>query len=123
MEAKPCIRLSVWRFDPETAVDGYFQEYEVETAEELSIMTLLAKVHEMDASFACRTSVCFKGLCGSCLIRCNGQDVLGCKTLVRPGESVRLEPHSKFRVIRDVAVDFAQPLPGTEKSGVAPCKQ
>ena len=110
MEMTPKILLKVWRFNPEAEAAGHFQDYEVMAAEPMSVMALLAIVHEKDASFACRTSTCFKGMCGSCLIRCNGADVFGCTTLIRPGESVVIEPHSRFRVIRDVVVDFAQPL-------------
>ena len=111
-EEAAVISIRAFRFDPERQTESYFQSYVVESAEPLSVMALLAKIHEMDSSFACRTSTCFKGQCGSCLVRVNGQDVLGCITLVRPGESILLEPHSKYRVIRDVAVDFSQPREG-----------
>ena len=119
MGINPCIKIKVWRFDPQKGENGYFQDFEVSTAEPLSVMSLLAKIHEEDASFACRTSTCFKGMCGSCLIRCNGQDVFGCTTLVKPGEAVVLEPHSRFRVIRDVVVDFAEPISEAERTGGA----
>ncbi|HWR29734.1 MAG TPA: 2Fe-2S iron-sulfur cluster-binding protein [Negativicutes bacterium] len=109
IESESVIYIQALRFDPDHQGESRFQSYEVATMEALSVMALLVKIHEMDASFACRTSTCFKGQCGSCLIRMNGQDVLGCVTLVRPGESVVLEPHSKFRVIRDMVVDFLQP--------------
>ena len=111
-DAATTISIQAFRYDPERQQESYFQLYEVAAAEPLSVMALLAKIHEMDASFACRTSTCFKGQCGSCLIRVNGQDVLGCITLVKPGESVVLEPHSKYRLIRDVVVDFSQPREG-----------
>lgn len=102
------IRLTVLR--THAAAGGeVFTEYEVETAEPLSVMALLLKVHEIEPSFACRTSNCFKGLCGSCLIRVNGKDVLGCTMLVRPGEEIRVEPHSGFAVIKDTVVDFSRP--------------
>lgn len=104
------ITLQIWRFAPETDTVGHFQTYEVESAEPLSIMALLAKVHEMDPSFACRTSTCFKGMCGSCLIRCNGRDLYGCTTLLAPGETGVIEPCFGFRVVRDVVVDFSQPV-------------
>ena len=107
-EAK--IRVKVLRSGLLPDADGHLQDFIVESQEPLSIMTLLAKVHEIDASFACRTSTCFKGQCGSCLVRVNGKDVLGCTTLVKPGEAVIIEPHSKFKVIRDAVVDFSQPL-------------
>ena len=110
MEEHRNIALKIWRFNPEEEKAGHFQDYVLETAEPLSVMALLAKVHEMDPTFACRVSTCFKGMCGSCMIRCNGRDVFGCTTLVRPGESVVIEPHSRFRLIRDVVVDFSAPL-------------
>ncbi len=112
MDASPVIWVRAWRHDPARPAESRFQTYEVATAEPLSVMALLAKIHEMDASLACRTSTCFKGQCGSCLVRVNGQDVLGCITLVKPGESVVLEPHSKYRPIRDLVVDFSQPREG-----------
>ena len=100
----------VFRFDPATAAAGYFEEFQIASAEPLSVMALLAKVHDLDPTFACRTSTCFKGICGSCLVRVNGEDVFGCVALVHPGETVVIEPHAKFKRVRDVVVDFSQPL-------------
>jgi succinate dehydrogenase / fumarate reductase iron-sulfur subunit len=112
---KAGILIKVFRLEPGKEVAGHFRSYEVESAEPLSVMTLLAKIHEIDPAFACRTSTCFKGSCGSCLLRVNGQDAFGCTTLVKPGESVVVEPHSRYKIIRDVVVDFSQPLsPGKE---------
>ena len=104
------IFIKVFRFQPDKEAEGHYQDFEVTSMEPLSIMVLLAKVHDIDPTFACRTSTCFKGKCGSCLVRVNGLDILGCTTLVRPGDSIVVEPHSKFKVIRDVVVDFSQPL-------------
>ena len=111
-DAASTISIQAFRYDPDRQQERHLQSYEVESTEPLSVMALLAKIHEMDATFACRISTCFKGQCGSCLVRVNGQDVLGCITLVKPGESVVVEPLSKYRVIRDVAVDFSQPREG-----------
>jgi succinate dehydrogenase / fumarate reductase, iron-sulfur subunit len=108
-DAVAVISIQAFRFDPDRPAASGFQTYVVPTQEPLSVMALMTKIHEMDASFACRTSTCYKGQCGSCLIRVNGKDVLGCVTLIKPGEAVRLEPHSKYRVIRDVVVDFSAP--------------
>ncbi len=112
MDASPVIWVRAWRHDPARSAESRFQTYEVAAAEPLSVMALLAQIHDRDASFACRTSTCFKGQCGSCLIRVNGQDALGCVTLVRPGETVTVEPHSGYRAMRDVVVDFSQPREG-----------
>ena len=115
MNTISCIKLKIWRFSPELAESGHFQDFEVVTAEALSIMALLGRVHEMDPSFACRTSTCFKGLCGSCLIRCNGKEVYGCTTLLSPGDTAVIEPSARFLPIRDVVVDFSQPVSVAEE--------
>ena len=107
MPSNSPIRVKVLR--QERAKEGFWQEYLIDSGEPLSVMALLSKIHDGDPGFACRTSTCFKGLCGSCLVRLNGKDVLGCTTLVQPGESVTLEPHSGFETIRDLVVDFSTP--------------
>lgn len=106
------IHIRAYRFDPANPGQAGFQSYTVLTAEPLSVMALMAEIHAIDAGFACRTSTCFKGQCGSCLVRVNGRDALGCVTMVQPGETVTLEPHSKYRVVRDLVVDFSQPREG-----------
>jgi succinate dehydrogenase/fumarate reductase-like Fe-S protein len=112
MQTANSIFVKVLRTPAAAGGTGRFQEYTVASSQPLSVMALLAEIHELDPSFACRTSTCFKGQCGSCLVRVNGRDVLGCVELVRPGEAVTIEPHSKYKVIRDVVVDFAAPREG-----------
>ena len=102
------IHIRAYRFDPANPGQAGFQSYTVPTAEPLSVMALMAEIHAIDAGFACRTSTCFKGQCGSCLVRVNGRDALGCVTMVQPGETVTLEPHSKYRVVRHLVVDFSR---------------
>lgn len=104
----PGILARVFRFNPGCG-EGQFQDFWIDTKEALSVMTIMAKVHEMEPDFACRTSMCFKGFCGSCLVRANGNNVKGCVTLVQPGETVVLEPYTGFKVIRDLVVDFSLP--------------
>lgn len=108
--ASRSISVTVFRFDPSKANPGHFEKFEIESTEVLSVMKLLSMVHDIDPTFATRTSTCFKGKCGSCLVKVNGQDVFGCTTLVKPGEAVVIEPHSKFKRVRDVVVDFSHPI-------------
>ena len=117
MDADTVITVRVYRCRPETGEAGRLEEFRVASDAPLSVMALLARVHERDASFCCRTATCFKGKCGSCLVRVNGEDAFGCTTLVRPGETVTVEPHSRFAVIRDVVVDFARPLAAAGEEG------
>jgi len=60
--------------------------------------------------------MCFKGACGACLIRVDGKNVLGCSTIVDPGETITLEPHSGFEHIRDLVVDFSRPRSSVEEA-------
>lgn len=86
------------------------EEYQIESEYPMSVMSLLARLHETDPTLACRTSMCFHGTCGSCLVNVDGRDVKGCTALVNPGETVSLRPHSKYKVLQDLVVDFRQPL-------------
>ncbi len=104
------ISVRAFRCDPSTDSGSRFLTYEIPSAEPLSVMVLMRKIHEMDPTFACRTSMCFKGACGGCLVRVDGRRLLGCSTLIEPGATITLEPHDGFRLIRDVVVDFESPL-------------
>jgi succinate dehydrogenase / fumarate reductase iron-sulfur subunit len=51
-------------------------------------------------------SNCLEEICGSCSMRINGQARMACSTLVDKLEQpIRLEPLSKFPIVRDLAVD------------------
>ena len=111
-QSSGAIHIKAYRFDPAYPDRAGFQSFTVAATEPLSVMALMAEIHALDETFACRSSTCFKGQCGSCLVRVNGRDALGCVTMVQPGETVTLEPHSKYRVVRDLVVDFSQPQEG-----------
>lgn len=106
------IRALVYRSRTDTLVP-----YELESEHPLSVMSLLAQLHAQDPTLACRTSMCFHGTCGSCMVNVNGQDVKGCTTLVRPGETVTLRPHSKYQLLQDLVVDFSHPLTAEREGG------
>jgi len=51
-------------------------------------------------------SNCLEEVCGSCAMLINGRAAMACSALVhRLSQPVRLEPLSRFRVIRDLSVD------------------
>lgn len=51
-------------------------------------------------------SNCLEEVCGSCAMLINGKSAMACSRLLRiPGETVQLEPLSKFPVVRDLIVD------------------
>ena len=109
MTSEGTITVRAFRFDPSTDTEPRFAAYEIPVTEPISVMVLMRTIHEMDPTFACRMSMCFKGACGSCLVAVNGEGALGCSTLIRPGDAITLEPHRGYELIRDIVVDFARP--------------
>ncbi|MBP1763416.1 MAG: sdhB [Firmicutes bacterium] len=104
------IFVKIVRFNPTVDREPRLQEYQVESVEPMSINSVLARILDQDSTLAFRRSSCFKGRCGACILRVNGKDVLGCLTMVSPGETVTLEPYPRYSLIRDLVVDFSQPL-------------
>jgi succinate dehydrogenase / fumarate reductase iron-sulfur subunit len=102
------VSARIFRYDPTTDSKPRYVTYKVEVNAPISAMTLVQRIHDLDPSLACRTPQCYKGVCGSCSLRLNGRNVKACTVLVRPGEEVTLEPHSGYRLIRDLAVDFTR---------------
>ena len=51
-------------------------------------------------------SNCLEEVCSLCAMLINGKAAIACSHLLRmPGETVRLEPLSRFPVVRDLMVD------------------
>ena len=51
-------------------------------------------------------SNCLEEVCGSCAMLINGKSAMACSRLLRtPGEKLKLEPLSRFPVVRDLIVD------------------
>ncbi len=108
------ITVRAYRYDPLLDAEPSFETHKITVDEPTSVMVLMRRLREYVPDRACRTSMCFKGACGSCLVRVNGKNVLGCSTIVTPGETITLEPHPGFEHIRDLVVDFSHPRAASE---------
>ena len=107
---RKCVEANVSRYAPESDTTEWIQTFLVEVDAPISVMLLMSLIHEMDPSFACRTSVCYHGTCGSCYVNVDGKNTKGCMAMVAPGERVEIKPHTGFRVLRDMVVDFSEPV-------------
>jgi succinate dehydrogenase / fumarate reductase iron-sulfur subunit len=109
--------LKIRRYQPESGEGPYWQEFDVELEESLSVLDgiLQAKDRE-DGSLAVRCS-CRAAICGSCGCKINGQSTLACKTQIghahaaanrRNGDSkpIVVEPMGNQPVIKDLVVDM-----------------
>jgi succinate dehydrogenase/fumarate reductase-like Fe-S protein len=88
--------------------NGRLQSYEVPgSGMTITIMQVLDYIYErLDHSLAYyRHSACCQGICGRCVVRADGKNVLACTAKIEPGtETLLLEPAGK-RVVRDLVTE------------------
>lgn len=71
-----------------------------------TVMNVLSYIYEnLDSTFAFRWA-CSKGFCRCCVVSVNEKPVLAC--MEPASRYMKIEPHPKFKVIKDLIVDFDQ---------------
>ncbi|NMG00262.1 succinate dehydrogenase iron-sulfur subunit [Aromatoleum toluolicum] len=103
------MRLSIYRFNPETDLKPRMQDYELAPeAGDKKLLDALMRLKTIDDSLSFRRS-CREGVCGSDAMNINGRNGLACLTpLIGLKEPVVLRPLPGFPVIRDLIVDMTQ---------------
>ncbi len=101
------VRLRIYRFDPQSGREPYYQNFEVEAEPMHRVLDCLNRVRwEQDPTLSYRMS-CAHGICGSDGMRINGICGLPCQKLVKDFEGeIVLEPFPVFPVIKDLVVDL-----------------
>lgn len=108
------MKVSIYRYNPETDREPYMKEYEVDTGgKDLMVLDVLNLVKEQDDSLVYRRS-CREGVCGSDGMNINGKNGLACITplsLAGPGvqegrKALILRPLPGLPVVRDLVVDM-----------------
>ena len=95
----------IFRFNPATDAEPYYQDYTVPYRHRMSAFTLLREIYErQDPTLAFRNQQCGRGLCGNCHMRIEGKMVKGCTVPLEPGARLVITPHNKDKVIRDLVV-------------------
>lgn len=88
-------------------IDGNYEEFEYEGDLNIPVTTLLERLNqpiEHDCS-------CLQGLCGACAMVINSEPKLACKTFlndemnVNEHNTIKIEPLSKFPLVKDLKVD------------------
>lgn len=109
--------IKVFRYNPDTDTAPYYQTYNLEMEENLTVLFIIKKIYEQqDATLAYRENLCFKGGCNQCLMTINGKVQKACCVLIEPGEDLLVEPVYMYAVVRDLVVDFG--TTATTKHGV-----
>jgi succinate dehydrogenase/fumarate reductase iron-sulfur protein len=95
--------VRLFRFDPETDAEPGYVEFKVPYKGHTVLNVLTHIFEKLDSSFSFRWA-CKQGHCRSCVVQVNGRSVLCCKEPA--GRHMTIEPHPKFKVIKDLVVDF-----------------
>jgi succinate dehydrogenase / fumarate reductase iron-sulfur subunit len=110
-------QLKVRRYQPESGDGPYWQNFDVELEETLSVLDGLLQVRDReDGTLVVRCS-CRAAICGSCGVKINGESTLACKTQLgeaheaanrRNGgsEPIVVEPMGNMPVIKDLVTDM-----------------
>jgi succinate dehydrogenase / fumarate reductase iron-sulfur subunit len=105
------LKVSVYRYNPETDSEPTMKNYQVETGgKDLMVLDILALLKEQDATITYRRS-CREGVCGSDGMNMNGKNGLACITPVSEAtqgkDTLILRPLPGLPVIRDLVVDMS----------------
>lgn len=106
------MRVSVYRYNPDTDSDPYMQDFNLELpgGKDLMVLDILELLKEQDPSVTYRRS-CREGVCGSDGMNMNGKNGLACMTplseVVKRGR-LSIRPLPGLPVIRDLVVDMQQ---------------
>ncbi|MBI1910425.1 MAG: succinate dehydrogenase iron-sulfur subunit [Deltaproteobacteria bacterium] len=106
------IKFNIRRFNPDDSKlnEPYFQAYDVEVTEGMTVLEALLKINEeQDPTLAFRKS-CRSAICGSCAMKVNGFSKLTCSLQVIPeykkkGRMV-IEPLANHKQVKDLVVDL-----------------
>jgi succinate dehydrogenase / fumarate reductase, iron-sulfur subunit len=113
----PRYTLKVRRYKPESGEGPYWENFDGELEESLSVLDgLLQAKDREDGSLAVRCS-CRAAICGSCAMKINGQSGLACKTQVGDAHAeanrrnggnrpIVVEPMANMPVIKDLVTDM-----------------
>lgn len=100
------MNIKVYRFNPETDAEAYYDKFRVEVRPEarMTVMEILEYIgNELDGTLSFYMhSVCGQGICGRCAVKVNGKVCLACNTVLT-GEDIVIEP-AGAKVVKDLVV-------------------
>ncbi|MCK5880873.1 MAG: succinate dehydrogenase iron-sulfur subunit [Sinobacterium sp.] len=104
------LKVSVYRYNPETDKEPSMKDYQVDTqGKDLMVLDVLELIKEQDTTLAIRRS-CREGVCGSDGVNINGKNGLACVTPISEACSdgtLVLRPLPGLPVIRDLVIDMS----------------
>ncbi|MEM3486134.1 MAG: heterodisulfide reductase-related iron-sulfur binding cluster [Candidatus Methanomethyliaceae archaeon] len=100
------VKVRILRSSPSYPGTSWWAHYEVPYFSHMDIIDVLVYIQtNIDDSLAFQYS-CKEGKCGLCGIRVNGEPVLACRRIVKPGEELNIEPLRVGPVLQDLLIDW-----------------
>lgn len=104
------LKVSIYRYNPETDQEPYMQDLELETGgKDLMVLDVLELLKADHPSLSFRRS-CREGVCGSDGMNINGKNGLACimplSEAMKGGDTLVLRPLPGLPVIRDLVIDM-----------------
>ena len=95
--------VELFRFDPVVDTSPRYSTFQV-PYKGYTVRHVLSYIYEnLDSTFAFQWA-CGKGMCRCCVVSVNGEAAFSC---TKPAsKKMRIEPHPKFKVIKDLIIDF-----------------
>lgn len=99
-------RVKIFRFDPKVDKEPRYETYQTPYKEYTVLDVLRYILENQDPTLSFRFGCAGGGYqrCGSCPVLVNGRPALSCKKHAE--EEMTIEPHPKFEVVKDLAIDF-----------------
>jgi succinate dehydrogenase / fumarate reductase iron-sulfur subunit len=110
--AEKTVRLKIRR-QPDPQAKPYWEDFELAWKPGMNVISAMMEIAANPVTRAGKPTTpitydsnCLEEVCGSCAMLINGRARMACSALVDKLEQpIRLEPFSKFPVVRDLAVD------------------
>ena len=95
--------VKLFKFAPEVDKEPRYDEYRVPYLGR-TVLDVLRYIYEnLDSTFAYRWA-CTKNFCRACVVSVNGRPALACMKAAE--KEMSIEPHPKFKLIKDLLVDL-----------------
>ena len=109
MPANAPVKLSIYRYDPDTGSRPAMRDYVVEGYRGTMVLDLINHIKDhLDDSLSFRRS-CREGVCGSDAMNINGKNRLACVTTIAElAQPIVLRPLPGVPVVRDLMVDLSE---------------
>ncbi|MEO2266918.1 2Fe-2S iron-sulfur cluster-binding protein [Pseudoalteromonas sp. YIC-656] len=104
------VTLSIFRYDINHTKVSHQQMYQVSYEPHDVLLNLLFRVQKEQDSSVCFDKNCRIGLCASCRVNVNGEQVLACsenvaQLVAKYGDTLIIKPYNSSKAVRDLIVD------------------